>query len=147
MRRKRVITDLAGMQAECEINYLRLMKLFPEWKVWDRCEFALELCGFDSCLVQIMVQERNPYTTSMLIQQQDMLLPWLTGPELQVRVYHDAKMAEIVACDKHRNLHPKYNYPNKNMYQPDEKAQLNKFLGEWLALCLQHGRVLEPVTG
>ena len=134
------------MQAECDINYLRLMKLFPDWQVCDSCEFALELAGFDSCLVEITVCERNPYTTALLIKQQDMLLPWVKGPALQVRVYHDAKMAEVVACDTHRNLHPKYMYPNKNMYQPDEKAQLNKFLGEWLAQCLEHGRVLESVS-
>jgi uncharacterized protein YqiB (DUF1249 family) len=31
------------------------------------------------------------------------------------------------------------------MHQPDEKSQLNLFLGEWLSHCLARGHELEPV--
>ncbi|GIS51825.1 MAG: hypothetical protein Ct9H90mP27_3160 [Gammaproteobacteria bacterium] len=32
-----------------------------------------------------------------------------------------------------------YEYPNKKMRQPDEKEQINKFLGEILSLCIEKG--------
>ena len=36
-------------------------------------------------------------------------------------------------------------YLNKNRYQPDEKAQWNQFLSEWLAYCLEFGYDPVPV--
>jgi uncharacterized protein YqiB (DUF1249 family) len=38
---------------------------------------------------------------------------------------------------------PRYQYPNASMYQRDEKAQQNRYLGEWLSLCLSHGHSLD----
>ena len=38
-----------------------------------------------------------------------------------------------------------YSYPNAAMHQPDEKSQLNLFLGEWLSHCLACGHELVPV--
>ena len=39
----------------------------------------------------------------------------------------------------------RYEYPNRHMYQSDEKAQFNVFLGEWLSHCLDRGHVLDPL--
>lgn len=62
-----------------------------------------------------------------------------------VRLYHDANVAEVVKCQRYRQFKPRYKYPNLDMHQVDEKAQMNRFLGELLAHCLAHGRVAEPV--
>lgn len=56
-------------------------------------------------------------------------------PHLEVQVYHDARMAEVVSAEHTRRLRSIYPYPNEAMHQPDEKAQLNLFLGEWLSHC------------
>jgi len=66
-------------------------------------------------------------------------------PELEVRVYHDARMAEVVSAGASRHLLGRYPYPNQAMYQPDEKSQLNLFLGEWLSHCLACGHEAEPI--
>ena len=62
-----------------------------------------------------------------------------------VRLYHDAKMAEVVSFQGCAAFLPEYFYPNKNMLQPDEKKQRNIFLGEWLSYCLAFGRVAGSV--
>jgi uncharacterized protein YqiB (DUF1249 family) len=31
------------------------------------------------------------------------------------------------------------------MFQPDEKSQINKYLGELLTYCIEHGYSLEPL--
>jgi uncharacterized protein YqiB (DUF1249 family) len=54
-------------------------------------------------------------------------------------------MAEVVSWNGHWNTRSRYPYPNRKMYQRDEKFQLNRFLGEWLAQCLSHGRVVDRV--
>ncbi len=142
---KRFSTDLAGMQSQCDSNYLYLMHLIADWDAFDRIEFAIDSGDSPASKVIIKQLERNPYTTTISVEQQDVLLPWVSGPLLSVRVYHDARMAEVISWNRHRNLQAKYPYPNKQMYLPDEKNQLNQFLGEWLKQCRQYGRILEPV--
>ena len=60
-------------------------------------------------------------------------------PQLTMRLYHDAKMAEVISCDKVRCIRPRYEKLNHTMYQTDEKSQWNKFLSEWLEYCLEYG--------
>ena len=62
-----------------------------------------------------------------------------------VRLYHDASLAEVVKCQGYQQFAPRYEYPNINMHQIDEKAQMNRFLGELLAHCVSHGRIAEAV--
>ena len=51
---------------------------------------------------------------------------------MTVRMYHDAKVAEVVNCSGRGGFEPEYGYPNKLMLQRDEKRQVNQLLGEWL---------------
>jgi uncharacterized protein YqiB (DUF1249 family) len=62
-------------------------------------------------------------------------------PRMSIRLYHDARMAEVISSQDIHQVKPRYDYPNKHMHQQDEKQQINQFLNEWLHLCLTHGRV------
>ncbi|KPY06857.1 Uncharacterized protein ALO57_02637 [Pseudomonas coronafaciens pv. oryzae] len=64
---------------------------------------------------------------------------------LDVQVYHIARMAEVIGAEHARRFRGIYPYPNADMHQPDEKAQLNLFLGEWLSHCLACGHEFEAV--
>jgi uncharacterized protein len=134
--------DLAGQQAECEANYLRIMKLVPDMNFIDRREFGVELAGGTPVEIRITVTERCKYTTMLEVSQLQAATQWSTAPSFVLRVYHDAQMAEVIAFERHNRLRPRYEYPNTNMYHCDEKAQLNQFLGEWLSHCLHHGHAL-----
>ena len=141
---KRYRVDLPAQMAECDANYLRLMKLFPGLRDQDATLFGISL-GEHPYEVQLKVLERGPYTTLLRLA----LLPettWNLRPQLTVRAYHDARSAEVVEYHGARHFRPVYAYPNREMHQPDEKAQVNRFLGEFLSLCLRHGvAVTEPV--
>lgn len=132
--------DLPAEQAECEANYARIMRLLKP-AVADR-EVGLP----DGRTLRLRVTERGPYTTTLAVAPEaaEQRQHWVMGPELTVRVYHDARMAEVVACDRQRRLAARYHYPNRQMFQPDEKSQWNRFLGEWLSHCLQHGHTASP---
>lgn len=65
---------------------------------------------------------------------------------LDAHLYHDAVSAEVIAWQGRRGFQPKYKYPNVHMYQPDEKSQLNHFLGELLEFCLMNGRINQSIT-
>ncbi|EJM8829490.1 TPA: DUF1249 domain-containing protein, partial [Pseudomonas aeruginosa] len=96
-------------------------------------------------VLALEVTEACPYTTTLQVRQ-ELGLPWLPAPRLEVRVYHDARMAEVIGAEQARRLMAIYPYPNQAMHQPDEKNQLNLFLGEWLAHCLACGHEMVPVA-
>lgn len=133
--------DLSAHIADCELNYLRLRKLMSDMASVERREF-----GLGGVRLEISVRERSRYTTLLELQQQGDAGVRLASPRLQVRVYHDAAMAEVVGWEGARRVNPRYPYPNKKMYQRDEKRQWNRFLGEWLQHCLDSGHsLLDPV--
>ena len=125
--------------ADCDANYLRLVKLFPKYR--SESQRLLTLPGKIDRVFVVKVAEHTRYTTLLTLEQRDRsAVNWLGLPTLSVRLYHDAKVAEVVACDGRRSLHPRYCYPNPDMHQQDEKAQWNRFLADLLAHCLAHGR-------
>lgn len=136
--RKRYVPDLRAQMACSESNYHKLMRLMPDLDDCDvRC-FQLSWHNHNA-LVEIRVEERFAYTTTLRVEQRYQDSFWVQMPALQVRLYHDARMAEVVCRHKRRQLQGRYSYPNDQMHQPDEKQQLNTYLSEWLNQCLAHG--------
>ncbi|MFM1895347.1 MAG: hypothetical protein RLZZ385_421 [Pseudomonadota bacterium] len=142
--------DLIRQMAECDANYIRLLKLVPRL---HRCRHSSNLQGTlaefrvgerhtQPATVAITVLESYRYTTTLEIAQQPGEGEWVRNPVMQVRVYHDAHTAEVVSFQEQRNFQPNYPQPNPQMFQRDEKVQVNRFLGEWLSYCLETGRCL-----
>lgn len=143
--RERYRVDLLELQAACDANYLRLQRLLPDMR--SRAEDRRVALSMGDRLLGVLVlevRETCPYTTTLQVRQEHGM-PWLPVPQLDVRVYHDARMAEVVSAQNARQLRSRYVYPNAQMHHPDEKAQLNLFLGEWLAHCLACGHELRPL--
>lgn len=131
--------DLSGLQAIYERNYIRLIRLLPHIRDsgYSRC-LAFTSDQRIKTRLYFSVIENSPYTSYLLLTQ-DSLLDWLPTPKLYIRCYHDAKLAEITFAQNTRSFKGVYAYPNNAMHQPDEKKQLNHFLGEWLERCLLSG--------
>jgi len=143
--RERYRVDLLELQAACEANYVRLMRLLPDMRN-DPDTRRIAMSQGDRLLgvLVLTVTESCPYTTTVQVRQEH-CLPWLPVPKMDVRVYHDARMAEVISAENARRFRGIYSYPNAQMHQPDEKNQLNLFLGEWLGHCLACGHELESV--
>lgn len=143
--RERYRVDLSRLQAVCEANYARLMRLLPDMRTSsDSRRVALSSGEHALGVLNLEVTESCPYTTTLLARQEHNL-PWLPLPQMQIRVYHDARMAEVIAAEHTRRFRSIYPYPNPAMHQPDEKNQLNLFLGQWLSHVLECGYEIEPV--
>lgn len=130
--------DLPDLQATCALNYAQLRRLLPLLEE-PHCQRLIRLSHSPQQGAQIDLQawRHGPYTSELSIALQS-LLAWLTPLRLQVRAYHDAQLAEVVAVASGR-LKPRYSYPNEQMCQPDEKRQLNRYLGQWLAQAQRFG--------
>lgn len=143
--RERYRVDLVELQAACEANYARLMQLLPGMREQPQPR-RVALSQGEQLLgvLALEVVETCPYTSTIQVRQEH-CLPWLPVPQLEVRVYHDARMAEVVGAQSARRFRGIYPYPNAAMHQPDEKTQLNVFLGEWLSHCLACGHEMALV--
>lgn len=139
-RHKQFRLDLAELHAVCEANYVRLLRLFPDYETSNSREFQL-----GSAKVHMEVVERCRYTTIFRLSQQHSEARWLGGLKVEVRAYHDAAMLEVGSFQSHRRIMPRYNYPNEQMHQQDEKSQQNRFLADWMEHCLGNGRSNQPV--
>ncbi|MFV0276938.1 MAG: DUF1249 domain-containing protein [Parahaliea sp.] len=126
--------DIVGLHALCEANYARLLRLFPDYEHSNHREFRV-----GSARVEIEVIERCRYTTIFRLRQHRPEERWLGLLRMEARAYHDVGMLEIGSFQSHRRAAPRYDYPNAQMLQEDEKIQQNRFLAQWLEHCLAYG--------
>ena len=148
MFRPRYKVDLVAHLAECDANYVRIMMLMPELDSMNERDFCV---GNECVRVQLSVLERCPYTTTVRLLQRSHELGaenfTLAPTSITVRLYHDARTAEVIEFQNYRRWKAIYQYPNREMHLPNEKAQVNLFLSEYLSHCLRHGVTTEmPVV-
>ena len=134
-KKKQFKVDLAELHAVCEANYARLLRLFPDYELSNFKEFSV-----GTARVRLEVIERCRYTTIFHLHQKHADARWLGTLRVEVRAYHDAGMLEVGMFQSHRQVLARYQYPNGNMFQQDEKSQQNRFLADWLEHCLNNGR-------
>ena len=83
--------DLTELHALCEANYVRLLRLFPDYQQANDRRFKL-----GSRLIVMTVIERDRHTTTLSIDYHATDLPELMHSNLHLRMYHDVAMAEVV---------------------------------------------------
>ncbi|MCX4036392.1 DUF1249 domain-containing protein [Aeromonas caviae] len=136
---KRYVPDLMSLQRTCEVNYMALMKLLPpggsvgaerRYQVGNGLQF------------QLTVTEESRFTSQVILAQHNPELPSYLQAWIEIRLYHDVRMAEVCAAQQISMLQPRYDYPNQKMHHRDEKEQVNLFLADWLRFCLKHGTSL-----
>lgn len=113
-----------------EHNYAAMVSLVP-----DVCrgsdEIVLRSVRQDE--LRLRVLERTAYTLTVeLIHRTERASALIPDLVMGVRMYQDARLAEVLAYQRHRRFHPVYPYPNEHMYHPDEKRQANQLLSDLL---------------
>lgn len=139
--------NLAGLMNLGETNYMLVLRLLADKeKVGEVRTFFIN----EHLLYRIDVKEVTRYTSLINIAQESEhgspQLSKLMRPVMKIRLYHDARMVEIISSQNISRVKPRYDYPNSNMHQPDEKQQILIFLKEWLQLCLTQGQVSVPLS-
>lgn len=150
-RKKKYQPNLVSLMNLCANNYLLLLKLqADETELDQQRHFFIN----DYLTYSITIKEITRYT-SLITFKQKIFTPKAFNhtrdtetnfakafqPRMTIRLYHDARMAEVISSQDITQVQPRYDYPNKKMHQQDEKQQINQFLNEWLHLCLAHGQV------
>ena len=144
--RQRYVPDIAKFGAICETNYIKLSKLVKGLELGARVTYGLQNESAHLGKIRLEIKEVSRYTNLVLLEQIQSSGRWLNNPKLTVRLYHDARMAEVISAINHPRVEAVNGYPNKKMHLPDEKLQLNQFLSEWLGFCVRYGYDLEQVN-
>ena len=137
MRRRPYNIDLRAHLEACDGNYRRLTRLIPDLRQTDRFQFRMFPQAATS-VVSFEVTHRSRYTTVLTLDLPASVRS-IGGMRIKIRVYHDARTAEVIEFQGERWFKSVYDYPNPEMRQPDEKFQVNRFLSEFLNACLRHG--------
>ena len=135
--------NFSNFMGQCELNYMLLCRLLPEIDDEDEFEYLVQ----DRYILNLTITERSRYTicVTVSIKNSSYQPDWLPETGIDIRLYHDAHLAEVVD-NKGVAMQPVNPYPNPDMLQKDEKQGLNEFLGEWLSFCLKHGQSTETIA-
>ena len=136
---RKYVPKVANMHQVCEVNYGRLLKLLPDCDT-ENLTYQFKINA--SLQYTIKIIECSRYTSTLEMSQKSHMGYEFLRPVVQVRLYHDANMAEVLSAQNIGSLKPSYQYPNIKMYQKNEKEMVNLFLAEWLQFCLSQSAQL-----
>ncbi|WP_029684266.1 DUF1249 family protein [Tatumella saanichensis] len=138
---QRYTPDFPEMMRLNETNYAQLRRLLPR----DEREGEMTSYQINGARYRLTIEESTRYTTRVNISQVAPAVSYWSLPAMSVRLYHDARVAEVCSTQQIFRFKGRYDYPNKKLHQRDEKHQINQFLAEWLRYCLLQGTMAEAV--
>jgi uncharacterized protein YqiB (DUF1249 family) len=121
---------------EHERNFERLLQLVPGLRKL-RGRVVSSVDGVPDLSLEVL--DQSAYTTTLVMTYAlEIDGARRHEPEVQVRVYHDARMAEVLAV---RETGPsgRAGWCSLRHSALSRKWRFNRFLGKWLAYCLQQG--------
>ena len=137
MAKKRSRKRLNDLISLYEINYLKIIKLFPIQKLESNLYFIIPE-GVNNSEIRVSV-DKNSRHTSKLTLYKSSSIKQIKNIRMEIFVYHDAKLAEVKRFNGKSQFWLRNRYPNKNMLSKDEKFQWNIFLSEFLTYSKLHG--------
>ena len=118
--------------------YMRLRKLIPNLGSIEK-DAVSHVYGYMS--LHLSIVERSQYTTSFILTyhfnaDSSVKTRQQLEPNLLIRMYHDAHLAEAVSAHMSASQLMKHGMPAKTRIA---KWQLNRFLFKWLGYSLRQG--------
>ena len=134
--------DLPALMELYELNYIRLRQLVPDLDA-VRDQSTSTVSG--ALNLHLTVRERCKYTSTLHLTYQfadngDSF----PAPDVVVRMYHDAQMAEVISRGGKPGRRDDEYDRFRNQYSIEIKWQANRFLHKWLGYCLRHGHAFSP---
>jgi len=120
-----------------ESNYIRLGWLVPALDTV--ADSAVSIVAGD-CPLHLRVEERSRYTTTLTLTYvfEDESGP-ASDPDLQIRVYHDARLAEVQACARWHRHSMLESIRSELARALGERWLRNVMLNKWLDYCVERG--------
>ena len=120
-----------------ERNYQKLMHFFPLDENENEINYLIPE-GQTNLDINISCKRLSSHTSIIEIHKSKSF-SLLQDTEIEIYIYHDAKMAEVRKFNGKKQFWLRNKYPNKNMLSKDEKFQWNFFLEEFLTHTKTYG--------
>ncbi len=133
--------DFVSLMDMYEDNYIKLRKLIPGLQQIKNTHIS-KSAGHLNLYLQII--ERSKFTTTLKLSYcftddgESRL-----EPNLKIRIYHDAGLAEVMSGKLHHGRLVLDHLPADALKQ---KWQLNRFLSKWLKYCLRQNHGFSVIT-
>ena len=137
MAKKRSRKRLNDLISLYEINYLKIIKLFPIQKLESNLYFIIPE-GVNNSEIRVSIDKNSRHTFKLTLYKSSSIKQ-IKDIRMEIFVYHDAKLAEVKRFNGKSQFWLRNRYPNKNMLSKDEKFQWNIFLSEFLTYSKLHG--------
>ena len=133
--------SFAALMDLYERNYIHIRRLLPVMPPVRVDRVSRVAGGLD---LHLRVIERCRYTSELILTYQfgrhhGVIL---TEPNLRIRVYHDARQAEVMAADlRHHSAFAtdRLAFHRTDSPQLYTRWRINRFLDKWLNYCLRQG--------
>jgi hypothetical protein len=120
-----------------ESNYVRLRWLIPDLDAMSGS--SVSDVG-DECPLHLAICERSRYTTTLsLTYVFEDPSGTLRDPDLQIRVYHDARLAEVQACARWHRHSVLSAIRSQLARDLGDRWLRNVMLNKWLDYCVERG--------
>ncbi|MFK8030402.1 MAG: DUF1249 domain-containing protein [Gammaproteobacteria bacterium] len=137
--------SFTALMALYESNYLRLNWLIDELEC-SRGDYRSD--SPDDFSLHLSVKDVARYTTSIHLTY------WFDGegpepladPDLDIRVYHDARLAEAMACRHNRRHTVLQGFMTDHGSELSKRWARNMMLNKWLEYCADANHRFRPVT-
>ncbi len=120
-----------------ESNYIRLAWLVPDL---EKAEPAQISVVEGDCPLHLSIEERSRYTTTLRLTYmfEDQGGP-LADPDLLIRVYRDARLAEVQACARWHRHAMLESLRSQLARDLGDRWLRNVMLNKWLDYCVERG--------
>ncbi len=128
----------AGLMDLYERNYIGLRRLVPVLPRDRRPWLSRVPNGLD---LHLQLLERHRYTTDLILTYRFEKPEGVRfEPDLQLRIYHDARQAEVMSA----HLRNRPEFAAESCARLRTRWRINRFLLKWLNYCLHQGHCFEP---
>lgn len=127
-----------------ESNYIRLAALMPELD--NAAPTQISVVAGD-CPLHLRIEERSRYTTTLRLTYmfEDTAGP-LADPDLLIRVYRDARLAEVQACARWHRHAVLESLRSQLARDLGDRWLRNVMLNKWLDYCVERGHCFKEVN-
>jgi hypothetical protein len=127
----------AGLMDLYERNYIGIRRLIPLMPPATTREISSVPGGLS---LYLEVLERFRYTSELVLTYHFVRGGGVVAePDLRIRVYHDARLAEVMSAQLRHRLEFQLNEENPRRTQLSARWHVNRFLYKWLNYCLHQG--------
>lgn len=129
--------DFVSLMTLYESNFVRLRSLVDDVFALPDAQTSVRP---DDCPLHLNVIERSPYTVTLSMTYEfveDGVS--IADPDLQLRVYRDARLAEALGTPRWRRHAVLSEWRNRIAKHLDIRWQRNMMLNKWLEYCADRG--------